>query len=252
MTGPLVDHSRLLDTFAAEGELLASSAAGADPRRDVPYCPGMQLGDLVRHVGSFYWMVLSWIGDGNRPTRWQRSPLPGQPVEDYLREGQAALLAELSAHDPDEGCPTWWPVQQTYGFWYRRVAHETTIHRIDVQQAVIDMVVGGIAEDIALDGIDEILTLWFTHRLKVLGVTNAGQGRVSVRAGSRHWIAQLRPDSTTAWRADPGDPADAVVSSDPTGMYRWLWGRWPPAMINATGDARVVAQLWNMLRLATH
>jgi len=254
MTGrALADHGRLLEVLAAEGELLASASEGADPDLAVPTAEGMTVGGTVRHVGSVYRMVEAWVrSGGDRPTRWQRAPEDDQSVQDYLRAALRAIVAELSAHDPAEGCPTWWPLDQTYGFWCRRLAHETTVHRIDVQQAVAGIAVGGrLDEEIAFDGIDEILSLWFTHRLGVLGVTNSWTGDVAVVAGRRRWIARITATGTASWRAQRDEPADATISSDPTGMFLWLWGRRPILTATPDGDQAGIGQLWHLMRLAT-
>ena len=248
---PLVDYARLLEVLDVEGERLAMSATGTDPELAVAHLPGMRLGEVVRHVGSVYRMVVSWLRDGERPTRWQREPDEDQTVVDYLRVGLREVVGELAAHDPEEGCPTWWPAHQNYGFWYRRLAHETTVHRVDVQLTGAGMVVGGIAEDVAADGVDEILSLWFMHRLGVLGVSDVVPGRVAVRAGGRRWLAQVTDGGTSAWRADPDEPADATVSNDVGGMYLWLWGRRPGALVHESGDHALVGQLQSLLRLAT-
>jgi uncharacterized protein (TIGR03083 family) len=255
MTGrALAGYGRLLEVLVSEGELLASSARGADPGLAVPNAPGMTLGGTVRHVGSVYRMVVAWLRAGDQPTRWQRAPEAGESLEDYLRAGHRELVAELAAHDPEEGCPTWWPVHQAYGFWYRRLAHESTVHRIDVQQAAAGMTVGGIDDEVALDGVDEALTLWFTHRLGVLGVTNTWRGQVAVLTGRRRWIASMSATGTSAWRAgeDELDGVDATVATDPTGMYLWLWGRRPIRTVTPAGDRTGIGQLWHLLRLATH
>ncbi|MGH3877848.1 MAG: maleylpyruvate isomerase N-terminal domain-containing protein [Actinophytocola sp.] len=254
MTGrALVDYGRLLEVLEVEGELLASSALGADPHLPVRHAEGMTLGETVRHVGSVYRMVVAWLRSGTQPTRWQRAPIPGQTLVEYLRAGHRDILAELSAHDPADGAPTWWPLDQTYGFWCRRLAHETTVHRYDVQDAAAAMTVTGrVSDEIALDGIDEVLSLWFTHRLGVLGVTNSWTGRVAVAAGRRRWIAQITASGTSAWPASADEPVEATVFSDPAGMYLWLWGRRSIGTATADGDPAGVDQLWHLLRLATH
>lgn len=248
---PLIGYPNLLDVLEVEGERLATSTIGSDLEAEVPHLPGMRLGEIVRHVGSVYRMVVSWLHDGTRPTRWQRAPAQDQTVVDYLRAGLLEVVHELAKHDPLEGCTTWWPEHQNYGFWYRRLAHETTVHRFDVQMGGAKAMVGGIPPEIALDGVDEILTLWFTHRLGVLGVSDPRPGRVAVRAGNRRWIAQITATGTSAWRAEDDEAADATVSSDPAGMYLWLWGRRPGAHVHESGDAETVAQLRDLLRLAT-
>jgi len=254
MTGrALAGYGRLLEVLRVEGELLASSSLGTDPHQPVRYAEGMTLGETVRHVGSVYRMVVAWLRSGDQPTRWQRAPVPGQSLVEYLRAGHREVLAELSAHDPADAAPSWWPLDQTYGFWYRRLAHETTVHRYDVQDAAAEMTVTGRVEDeIAFDGIDEVLSLWFTHRLGVLGVTNSWTGRVAVVAGRRRWIAQMTATGTASWQAEPDEPADATVSTDPAGMYLWLWGRRPIRTATPEGEPVAISQLWHLLRLATH
>jgi uncharacterized protein (TIGR03083 family) len=248
---PLINYPNLLDVLEVEGERLATSTIGSDLEVEVPQLPGMRLGEVVRHVGSVYRMVVSWLHDGARPTRWQRAPAEDQTLVDYLRAGLLEVVHELAQHDPLDGCPTWWPEHQNYGFWYRRLAHETTIHRYDVQMGGAAAMVGGIPPEIAVDGVDEILSLWFTHRLGVLGISDVRPGRVAIHTGDRRWIAQITPTGTSAWRADTDETVDAIVSSDPAGMYLWLWGRRPNAHVLEAGDPDVVAQLQDLLRMAT-
>ena len=88
MTGrALAGYGRLLEVLRIEGERLASSALGADPHLPVRYAEGMTLGETVRHVGSVYRMVVAWLQSGDQPTRWQRAPVPGQSLVEYLRSG---------------------------------------------------------------------------------------------------------------------------------------------------------------------
>lgn len=250
---PLIDYGRLLEVLGAEAERLAGSTGDADPEFDVPGCPGLTLGETVRHVGSMYRMVLSWLRTGDRPSAWQREPDRGQSVEDFLLTGMRETVELLGAHDPEEACPTWWPEHQAYGFWYRRLAHETTVHRADVQGAA-GLEADRVPEDVALDGIDEILHLWFTHRLTVLNVSGTRYGRVRVRAGRREWIARSAPSGTSAWRVErEEEPADATVTAASHEMYLWLWGRIPPhtQKLERDGSDDAIAQLWALLRLAT-
>jgi uncharacterized protein (TIGR03083 family) len=248
---PLIAYPNLLDVLEVEGERLATSTVGSDPESEVPNLSGMRLGEVVRHVGSVYRMVVSWLHDGARPTRWQRQPGDDQSLVDYFRAGLLEVVHELARHDPLEGCPTWWPAHQNYGFWYRRLAHETTVHRYDVQMGGAAATVGGIPPQMALDGVDEILTLWFTHRLGVLGIADMRPARIAIHTGDRRWIAQITPTGTSAWRADTDEKVDAIVSTDPAGMYLWLWGRRPGAHVLEAGDPEAVAQLQDLLRVAT-
>jgi uncharacterized protein (TIGR03083 family) len=251
----LVGYDRLWETLGAESQRLADSVRGARLESVVPGCPGLTLDETARHVGSLYRMVWQWLRDGQRPADWQDAPAGGQELADYVRSGAAPLLAELGAHQPDEPCPTWWQDEQNYGFWRRRMAHESTVHRYDVQGAA-GTVPDEIPDDIALDGIDEVLTLWYLHRLEVLGVSGTRDQVVSVQAGGLEWLAGAGTERTSTRR--PGDPADdgldtvhATVSGSPTEVYLWLWGRRPDRAVEMDGHQDAIAQLWALLRLAT-
>ncbi|PPK64153.1 maleylpyruvate isomerase family mycothiol-dependent enzyme [Actinokineospora auranticolor] len=251
---PLIDPDRLLDVLEAETALIATTAENTDHDQPVPGCPGLTVGETARHVGSVYRMVVTWIRTGERPTRWQRQPLDGEPVEHYLRDGLRSLLGELAAHGPDAPCPTWHPHDQTYCFWRRRMAHEATVHRVDVQSAV-----GGpiteIGDDVAVDGVDEALTLWFTHRLAALGVSGTRQATVAVRAAGHTWLAEVSTERTVATPASPlvAPTASATITAAPRDLYLWLWGRSPVFgdRIDRSGDLDALTQLWALLRLAT-
>ncbi|MGH3950881.1 MAG: maleylpyruvate isomerase family mycothiol-dependent enzyme, partial [Pseudonocardiaceae bacterium] len=199
----LIDYGRMLDRLRWEADLLVDAAHRAPPDTRVPACPGLTIGETVRHVGSVYRLVASWIADGRRPQKWQRDPGSGQSVEDYLRVGLDGLATELASRDPQSPTGTWWPEDQTAGFWRRRMLHETTIHRIDVQSAA-GVALAEIPEDIALDGIDEALTLWFGHRLGVLGVSGTREGSVTIKAGGHTWFARAGPGYTKARRVERG------------------------------------------------
>lgn len=248
----LIDQSRLLAALETEAQLMASSARGADTELAVPWCPGLTLGETVRHTGSVYRMVLSWLRSGDRPKTWQRGPDDGQSTEDFLLGAMRALSDELARHEPDEPCPTWWSAQSNYGFWRRRMAHESTVHRVDVQQALGLRV--AVDTELAVDGVDEVLTLWFGHRLNVKGVFGSRTDRVLIGTGGRHWLLTTSTTGTSAELADPADvEVPATVTGNPTEVYLWLWGRRAHTSHTVTveGDHDAVANVWALLRLAT-
>lgn len=251
----LVGYDRLLHVVGEQAETLATAVQGAVPESIVPGCPGLTLAETARHVGSLYRMLWLWLRQGERPTQWQREPAPGQDLAGYVRSGVAPLLAELSAHDPAEPCQTWWDEEQNFGFWRRRMAHETTVHRYDIQGAT-GVVPDDVPDEVALDGIDEVLTLWFAHRLRILHVNGTRDQVVSVQAGGLEWLARAGTERTSVHR--PGDPPDtttaiihATVSGSPTQVYLWLWGRRPDRAVRIDDQRDAAAQLWALLRLAT-
>src|SRR5262249_27389448 len=82
-----------------------------------------------------------------------------EPADDaglagWLADGGTQLLDALGQADGDDAVWMWGADRHVRG-WSRRMLHETTIHRVDVQRAA-----GGAPEvdaGVAVDGIDEIL-----------------------------------------------------------------------------------------------
>ncbi|OLT45118.1 hypothetical protein BJF85_01465 [Saccharomonospora sp. CUA-673] len=254
-----IDHGRIVRAFGDEVELLIDAARCVPPDTPVPTCPGWTVGDTMRHVGSVYRAAQAWLIDGRRPGDWQREPAPGQSQESYVRQGYADLKEVLDFHDAQAEAPTWWPDDPTYGFWRRRMAHDTVIHRVDVEGAGGAMPVeitgsgvpggvggmAGIAEpsgngdDIAVDGVDEALMLWFGHRLPRLGLCGTRVGEVAVVTGGRGWITVAGPDRVFARRCDPAEAQSVhtVVSGEPVEVYLWLWGRRGPGAVTIGSPA---------------
>jgi uncharacterized protein (TIGR03083 family) len=248
----LIDYGRLLHAISIESELLAHTADDADGELPVPGRPGLTIADAVRHTGDRYHQVLEWIRTGGEPAEWQRAPTERQGLIDFHVMARRALVAELAAHDPEEPCDTWWPADRTYGFWCRRMAHETTVHRVDVQAAA-GVEVAPIPAEFAVDGIDEVLQLWFGHHLANVGMAATNEGAVGVQAAGRSWLALLGRNRCSARRVPAVDAqaADALVAGDPMTVYLWLWGRVPDQAVAITGDFDASAQLWALLRSAT-
>ncbi|MGH3871051.1 MAG: maleylpyruvate isomerase N-terminal domain-containing protein [Pseudonocardiaceae bacterium] len=251
---PLIDYGRMLEVIGIECELMLSTAAVALPRAaqmEVPGCPDSTLVETLRHVGSVHRGTAMWAREGHRPEPWPPAPTDGDLIG-FVRTGLRQLLVELDRHDPAEPCDTWWPADRTHGFWRRRMAHETTVHRVDVQAAA-----GGpvdpIDADVALDGIDELLFLWFGHRLAQLGMSFPQEETVGLAAGDQRWLAVFEAGRPIARRVDDSDVrgADALVSGDPKALYLWSWGRLPNQSVRIAGDLEAVARLWTLLRPAT-
>jgi uncharacterized protein (TIGR03083 family) len=251
---PLIDYGRMLDVIGIEGELMLNAATTALPsaaNAEVPGCPDFTLAETLRHVGSVHRVTRLWVQDGHRPEQWQRSPSDDDLVG-FVRTGLGELLTELGRHDPAEPCDTWWPADRTHGFWRRRMAHETTVHRVDVEAAAGGPV-HAIEPDVALDGVDELLSLWFGHRLGELGMSAPYQGTVALSAADHRWLAVFERGRSTARRVDEDEArsADATVSGKPMDVYLWSWGRLPDQSVRISGDQEAVAQLWTLLRPAT-
>jgi uncharacterized protein (TIGR03083 family) len=251
-----MEPDRLLSVFRAEAAQIAVFAAGRDPAAFIPACPGLTAGDVVRHLGSGYRRVTGWIRRQASPKTWERAPAGDADLVTWFRRGADELYAELAGRTPDEPCATWWPYDETVHFWWRRMAHETLVHRTDVESAFGP--VGPIDRDVATDGVDEVLTAWLGYRLiaQVLPATPPdrryrGTGQViGVAAGTRVWRVELRESSVDISPELPHD-ADALVLGGPDDVYLWLWGRRGDAAVRITGDHTAATAMRAALSAAT-
>lgn len=214
----------------------------------VPWCPGWDVAEVVRHTGSVYNHKVAIMRLGRQPEKgeWHARPSGEADLVAWFDTSAHGLIDELVAHDPDDWAHTWWPPDQTFHFWYRRIALESVVHRYDVESTIGD--VTPIDTALALDGIDEVLTVF-------LGVHDAGAnggpaGAVSIVSGGRTWIAHLEDERIRVEKH--GDATtDAEISGEPARVFRYLWGRTTLDDVGADGDAALVRELRRRLAAAT-
>lgn len=238
---------RYLDLIQSDAARIAAVAPGA-LTAPVPSCAGWDVAEVVRHTGSVYNHKVAVMRLGRQPQQgeWASGPPAGVELVAWFDSSARTLLDELAEHDPDDWAHTWWPPDQTFHFWYRRMALESVVHRVDAEMATGSPTPVDAA--LALDGIDEVLTVF-------LGVHDAGAaggptGAVSVVSGGRTWIANLDDDHI---RVDKhGDATtNAEISGEPAEVFLHLWGRRPLDHIHADGDEALVHELRRRLAVAT-
>src|SRR5947208_2231557 len=191
-----MEYPRLLACLDADYTRLRQVAA-RELTAPVPSCPGWSVDDLVQHVGLVYLHKVSAMRQGKFPRPWP--PEVTGPSLDLLDREYAQLTAEFAARKPDEETITWYDPEQTVGFWIRRMAQETVIHRVDAELALGEQV-AEIPEDLALDGVDEILERFLAYgswnwREQFAAVLPAyASEQVLVGAGERGWLVRPTPD----------------------------------------------------------
>jgi uncharacterized protein (TIGR03083 family) len=236
-----------------EGRAFAAAVA-LDPGAPVPSCPEWDAAALLRHLGLVHHWVTGILAHGatERPGR----ELPDGVAEDWsaasawFAEGLADLVAALRDVDPAarvwnfaDGGPA------SAAFWPRRMAHETSVHRVDAELAVAGRRGRGaepIERALAADGIAETVALASARlarsgRAELVGTL----GLVPDDGGERR-VLVLAPDRLD-W-ADPGAAADATVTAPTSGLHLWLLHRHDPARPPVvSGDPAVVAA-WEGVR----
>jgi Mycothiol maleylpyruvate isomerase N-terminal domain len=124
-----MEYSRFLDCLAADFAPLRAVVA-ADLSGGVPSCPGSTVADLTRHVGEVYLHKTLAMREGAEPEPWPPKELADEEPLALFDRAYAGLLGEFAARKPADPAGSWYTPDQTVGFWIRRMAQETVIHRI--------------------------------------------------------------------------------------------------------------------------
>src|SRR5207249_9694895 len=132
--------------------------------------------------------------EGAEPEPWPPKDIADEEPLALVDRTYAGLLAEFAARQPSDPAGTWYDPDQTVGFWIRRMAQETVIHRIDAELGT-GLPVTPVPDDLAADGIDEVLkrmlaygsVTWPEHFAEMEGDHLAGPGEITVAAGQAAW-----------------------------------------------------------------
>jgi uncharacterized protein (TIGR03083 family) len=248
-----MDSKRLLAYLATDFGRLREVAAGADLTAPVPSCPDWTVADLVRHVGAVYLDKVGCMRDG-RHQEWPPEGIDEEESLAVLDRGYAALTAEFAAREPAAPSFTWYGPDQTVGFWIRRMAHETAIHRVDAELGA-GAPVGGIPVDLAQDGIDEFLVAfveygsrtWPEGYAEALATADGRAVRVETADGA--WLIRPTPTMVEV-RVSDVDQAEAVVRGEPDAVLLWLWGRTGDDAVSVSGDRDLIRPLRRVLVVA--
>jgi uncharacterized protein (TIGR03083 family) len=225
--GPL-EPDILLGHLRRAGDRVTELLGGADldTSTAVPTCPEWDVAALVGHLGWVHRWATAAITTGEMPDRSAIArPDPDASSGDlagWFGDGLDTLCSTLATVDPT--ADTWhpFPARRTVGFWPRRLAHETTVHRVDLERA-LDRV-SPIDPTLASDGIDEYLC--------VIVPMLIGSNRATLPDASLHIHCA---DVTGEWMIRPTDGApvvsrehakgDAALRGPAADLLLTLWGR---------------------------
>jgi uncharacterized protein (TIGR03083 family) len=205
----------------------------------VPCCPGWTVESVVRHVATVYLHKVEVLRLAALPDPWPPD-FAGRDALELYDEARAAIVDALETAGTELETWTFNPDDKTSGFWYRRMALESVVHRIDVEQA--HSVVTPIDPELALDGIDELLFPNLAGPWWEEGDTEHPlDAAVRITAEGRSWTVRADATSVVVSQGTEGWVAAEIFGSAEA-VFLWLWGRLDASAIRSAGSADVVRE----------
>lgn len=231
--------------------------AGADLGATVPSCPDWTVKDLVEHTARVYLHKVAATELGREPDDWPPDLSAFDTPIAAFEDAYAKLTNMFATHDPSDHSGTWYDPDQTVGFWIRRMAQETVIHRRDAELAVSDPTPAD--PELALDGIAELLDLFVaypTHKwneeCKPVLEPLDGETLLIDAVGTR-WVAEVTLGGVDVSRPGHAPPATVRVSGGPSDVLFWLWNRSASSdgRVNVIGQAEAIDRMRALLTACT-
>ncbi|MYH55952.1 MAG: maleylpyruvate isomerase family mycothiol-dependent enzyme [Acidimicrobiia bacterium] len=237
-----MNTDRLIEALDLDGKRMATIAADLPLDTPVPSCPDWKLRQLLRHLG---W-VHRWAGTiilekrTERPGREEITPdgwPPDQQLVDWFRQGHRRVVTALEEAPDDLECWKWRGLTSPRAFWTRRQAHETAIHRVDIELTVGEPV--GFDPDFASDGIDELMVFFLSLPDRGPRTPEPLTLRVVASDTGRQWTASLGPEASPGLEGGEG-PAGCTVTGRASDLYLYLWNRAGSDDLLIEGDGAVL------------
>lgn len=215
---PLARH---LDGLRAAMVAVVRYADRAGLDAPVPTRPGWSVRDLVAHQGHAHRSIAARLR-GEEPGAAE--PVTGDAL-DWLRD-RAIELAEGLARSPHDG-------------WARRACHQTTMHAVDALAAVLgrvpDPAETGISVELAVDGIDDLLTGLPTPATVRLHAPTESVLLVAPDDVPDWWLVRIGPHHPAVVQRGRGPlpdvpAADWEVTAGAVALYLAFWDRAAPPM----------------------
>lgn len=235
-----MSHDEYVAAIARDGAALGDAARDAGLDAPVPSCPGWIVADLVAHQGRIHrWVTEICASPPDRaPEWWDAIDAPGAGgLLEWFAAGADGLVGALAAAGADRA--VWsWTSDRTTGFWARRMANESAVHRWDAQRAVPGAVPDPIAPRQAVDAIDEVFTV-LPYRRRPVRVPGAGETiHLHCTDTEGEWLVRLDADELVVTREHAkGDVAARGSASD---LLLFVLGRVAPDALEVFGDGALL------------
>jgi len=239
-----VDVAQHIEIVRREGESFAAAAARTPLDATVPTCPGWTVGDLVRHLGGIHRWAATIIREArSKPfdpfPELEANPPPDAALLDWFHDGHAALVDALETAPADLQCFTFLPAVSPKAMWARRQAHETGMHRADVEGASGHPRPFGI--DQAVDGIEELLFGFMARPGQKLRSAEPRVLVLEATDAATSWQVRIGPEEPTASRLASDGDGDCRVRGSASDLFLLVWNRRSPDGLEVGGDVSLLA-----------
>jgi uncharacterized protein (TIGR03083 family) len=232
----------VIDELAREGDVYVAAIERGDPSAPVPSCPEWALRDLVHHTSAIHrWATRVVRERASAPPAEDLEAIAGgwpddQDLAPWFRAGHSLLVDALRSAPENLECWSFMKAPSPLAFWSRRQLHETTIHRVDAELA--SGTVSPIPLEVAVDGIDELLTGFLPRRSTELRPESESTIAVHPTDSDAGWLVTAGPDGASTERS-PAD-GDVVVQAPAADLYLFVWNRRHLDGIDVRGDASLL------------
>lgn len=212
-----------------------------DPSTASPSCEGWDVAALLAHLGGVHGWARGGLADEGRP----QTPEPEGQLVDWYEDQARELIESLRAADPE--APAWSFAKngRNAGFWIRRQAHETEMHRVDL--ALADGEHPAYDGELAADAVSEVFDVFLPrlHAKEAIAVT-APLRFVASDTGDQ-WLLQPSDEpgvcAYTHTRLQGDEEVACTAMSSASDLATGLWGRTPYDLWGVSGDRSVLDQL---------
>ena len=167
----------------------------------------------------------------------------GAPIDDVVANDVMAQLICLESTDPDTPVATFAP-PATAGFWGRRMAHETLIHRWDAESAHGQP--GPFDAELAADGIDEGLNVFVPFVRAGSQVKGSGETfHIHRTDGEGEWLVTVEDSGVRVSREHA--KGDVALRGRAEDLLLWLWHRTPPDNLEVFGDPALLDRWFELI-----
>ncbi len=236
-----LSRDRYLSQIADESaRLLATSPSALE--QPIPHIEGWTVGDVLGHTGwvARYVTLLQAVSPDDPPSRSAiPNPPAGAEVLNWAAEAVDGLTVALEASDPEIVRPSFaGPVPARW--WVRRMAHELSMHRWDIDAATSSPT--PIDAAISVDGLDEIFQVFVPTRMRFETLSGTGEivhlHSTDEGEGAGEWTATLLDDRVD-WDHSH-TKGDVAVRGSASDLLLMMWSRIPASRLEVFGDATII------------